>query len=279
MAVFLMQVIIGVLLLLLFSAASIAQKVYCGPGQQLEEGLEGASDHCVPCPHGFFQDRDHHSDTSCYQCAGFNDHDPLRRLVTECTRFHDTVVRCVKGFFYVYDPIGGDCLKCTNCTLLRGKYYEIQACSDTEDAICCDKEDMMVKDGTCVEPLVCGPGQFLVPAQADREEECRQCELESSNPEVHHRKRSCDQRQRDSDDEGGDNESSDKETGDFRRHPGHTLTTHNEKLVRDTKNRYTNGQRQSGHTLTTHNEKLVRDTKDRYTNGQRQSGHTLTTPI
>ena len=156
------------------------------------------------------------SDTSCYQCAGFNDHDPLRRLVTECTRFHDTVVRCVKGFFYVYDPIGGDCLKCTNCTLLRGKYYEIQACSDTEDTICCDKENMMVKDGTCVEPLVCGPGQFLVPAQADREEECRQCELGSSNPEVHHRKRSCDQRQRDSDDEGGENESSDKETGDFR---------------------------------------------------------------
>ena len=128
-----------------------------------------------------------------------------------CTPYHDTVVRCVEGFYYVYDPTGGDCLTCTNCPS-QGK-YEIQACSDTENAICCDKEDMMVKNGTCVGPLVCGPGQFLVPAQADREEECKQCGLESSNPEVHHRKRSCGQTQdaTDTDDEGGE-----KETGDFR---------------------------------------------------------------
>ena len=120
----------------------------------------------------------------------FNGHDPQRRLVDECTRFHDTVVRCVKGFYYVYDSIGGDCKPCTNCPS-QGK-YEIQACSDTENAICCDKEDMMVKNGTCVEPLVCGPGQFLVPAQVAREEECRQCELGSTNPEAIYWKQSCD---------------------------------------------------------------------------------------
>ncbi|KAK3760746.1 hypothetical protein RRG08_041444 [Elysia crispata] len=207
MAVFLKQVInilpiliTAVLLPFDVSAASIAQKVYCRPGQQLEEGLEDANEHCAPCPPGFYQDRNHHRITSCHKCASFSDYDARRRLVENCTPYHDTVVRCVEGFYYVYDPIGGDCLTCTNCPS-QGK-YEIQACSDTENAICCDKEDMMVKNGTCVGPLVCGPGQFLVPAQADREEECKQCGLESSNPEVHHRKRSCGQTQDATDTDG-----------------------------------------------------------------------------
>ena len=52
MAVFFKQVInilpiliTAVLLPFDVSAASIAQKVYCGPGQQLEEGLEDANEH------------------------------------------------------------------------------------------------------------------------------------------------------------------------------------------------------------------------------------------
>ena len=84
----------------------------------------------------------------------------------DCTSFHDIVVKCIKGFYLNYHK---DCIPCTSCT---GR-HEGQACSETEDAVCCDTEGMMVKQGKCVAPenYCAGPKKSVLLGQ-----ECISCE-------------------------------------------------------------------------------------------------------
>ena len=86
----------------------------------------------------------------------------------DCTRFHDIVVKCIKGFYLNYHK---DCKSCTKCTS-TGR-HEGQACSETEDAVCCDTEGMMVKQGECVAPenYCAGPEKSVLLGQ-----ECISCE-------------------------------------------------------------------------------------------------------
>ena len=83
----------------------------------------------------------------------------------DCTSFHDIVVKCIKGFYLNYDK---DCIPCTSCT---GR-HEGQACSETEDAVCCDTEGMMLKKGKCVAPenYCAGPKKSVLLGQ-----ECISC--------------------------------------------------------------------------------------------------------
>ena len=97
----------------------------------------------------------------CHWCSPFDEYDVLRRFVANCTKTHDTVTRCVSpDYYYTYDRDGGHCQKCTNCTE-KGQHFG-RNCSETTDAVCCEKDDMVIVNDTCASlPVYCGPIDIL----------------------------------------------------------------------------------------------------------------------
>ncbi|RUS76190.1 hypothetical protein EGW08_016034, partial [Elysia chlorotica] len=136
-------------LILLHSVVPLQDNlVTCRRGQYLEAGKNGGRDKCSMCPTGQFQDKVYHREMSCNRCSIFDVYTWTRRILEDdCTRFHDIIYICKEGF---YRNNNGDCYNCVNCKSL-GK-FEAQACTERENAVCCDKEGMKVKAGKCVAP-------------------------------------------------------------------------------------------------------------------------------
>ena len=119
----------------------------------------------------------------------------------DCTRFHDIVVKCIKGFYLNYHK---DCKPCTKCTS-TGR-HEGQACSETEDAVCCDTEGMMVKQGECVAPenYCAGPEKSVLLGQECIScEKCKPCGIGSNISFTQQYNFSSDHTERDDGTEGG----------------------------------------------------------------------------
>ncbi|GFR61537.1 hypothetical protein ElyMa_005434500 [Elysia marginata] len=160
--------------------------LYCGPGEHLLHGHNGQLDKCVHCRSGFYQDKASHREKHCHQCSYIDEHDTRHILVDDCTRFHDAVFKCHNGFFLNEDQ----CEACQDCSLL-GK-TQGRACQEDQDTICCDHEEMVVRDGKCeVKEIHCGPGEYLIQEGTGKREQCRPCETGTTNPEHEHRKTVC----------------------------------------------------------------------------------------
>ena len=70
------------------------------------------------------------------------------KLVKNCTASQNTVMRCrEERMYYTYDKEGGSCDFCTNCSE-KGQFTG-QNCTETEDAICCKEQNMIVRNGVC----------------------------------------------------------------------------------------------------------------------------------
>ncbi|GFR64379.1 tumor necrosis factor receptor superfamily member 6 [Elysia marginata] len=133
---------VRLLTLTLAALLCVEGRVHCGPGERLALGVAGQQDTCRPCSFGYYQDRLHHRHRLCKRCLIFDEYDPRMFLVSDCTRFHDTTVRCVDGFYVASD----ECQVCTNCSLLQK--VQIRPCQQNQNAVCC--ETQIVRHGKCV---------------------------------------------------------------------------------------------------------------------------------
>ncbi|GFN99603.1 hypothetical protein PoB_002610900 [Plakobranchus ocellatus] len=167
---------------------------YCGRGEYRAKvtGKTRCIEKCKKCHDGYYNSHYFHTLTHCFKCTTFNEYAPLMILVENCTRFEDTKIRCKENFYYIKDPTGGWCQACTNCTL-RHQFFG-KECSDDSDAICCDKENMIIKNGTCEDFVYCGVDEYLQHRTNDEEESCKPCADGCGNSEERHRKRTCEEK-------------------------------------------------------------------------------------
>ncbi|GFS27329.1 tumor necrosis factor receptor superfamily member 6 [Elysia marginata] len=111
----------------------------------LQPGLDSQPDSCVPCPAGTFNDQPGHRQQDCKRCMVFDEENPYYTLGEECTRFHDTRVRCVKGFYF--DRAEEDCFLCTDCR--NEGMFTAQPCSRDQNTKCCSHPGMVAVGGAC----------------------------------------------------------------------------------------------------------------------------------
>ncbi|GFO49352.1 hypothetical protein PoB_007585700 [Plakobranchus ocellatus] len=92
----------------------------------------------VSCPDGnYFDSRK----LECSKCTPYDTHDSYLVLEANCTSFHDTMLSCVDGFYYVPDPAGGSCHPCR-----RGDFRYLK--KEEEEAIGQENHDYRFSAGT-----------------------------------------------------------------------------------------------------------------------------------
>ena len=91
--------------------------LYCPAGTYLSQGHFGGRVSCQPCFDGYYNSKNRHRDTECSACILYNEYDPTQALVSRCNATHNTVIKCIDGFFL--DIEGGwlSCESCKDCRL------------------------------------------------------------------------------------------------------------------------------------------------------------------
>ena len=112
-------IVITTVLLSVYLARSMAvDETVCPQGTMFRPGTHGEPSRCEPCPVGTYNHKRHHRRTTCKSCTPFDSFDPYYTISRECTKDHNTVIKCIDGFYLIKSDHETPCLMCANCSLL-----------------------------------------------------------------------------------------------------------------------------------------------------------------
>nr|KAI8730734.1 hypothetical protein BgiMline_031079 [Biomphalaria glabrata] len=110
---------------------------------------------CSPCEEGTFRTKlmaaqDRYS--WCQKCQEPGMYEIVKEL---CTKSRDAKIMCEDGFYRLEvpgKPCYSECVRCDICGVGRNmfKNFEAHECGGYTNTVCCEHEDMVVKDGQCV---------------------------------------------------------------------------------------------------------------------------------
>ncbi|GFN86941.1 hypothetical protein PoB_001344700 [Plakobranchus ocellatus] len=142
----------------------------------------------VSCPDSHYFDS---REQRCLRCTSYDTHDPYLVLEAKCTLYHDTMLRCVKGFHYSHDSNGASCHPCSK-TCPQSRPFLGKECFGTMDRICCKENETVVRNGKCEKQVFCTENEHLAlhERQTNRES-CQPCQPGFENPKKKHRDFKC----------------------------------------------------------------------------------------